>query len=74
MKKNVRIYIWLHNGKVMKAIACPDEKTITVYDENDTILIKRTGLTAAQLKKIEQVLSTFGAKRIDGESESFTYL
>ena len=72
--KNVKIWIWLYNSKIVKAISRPEDGTLTIYDEHDNILIKRTGLTTAQIKKIEIALSTSGAKRVDGHREPFTYL
>ena len=72
--KNVKIWIWIYNGKMLKAISRPEDGTFTIYDEHDNILIKRTGLTVAQIKKIEVVISTSGAKRMDGHREPFTYL
>ena len=73
--KNAKIWIWVYNGRVMKAISQKETGTLTIYDEHDNILIKRTGLTPAQIKKIECVLSTSGAKRMDEhKGEPFTYL
>ena len=74
IKKNAKIWMWIHNGKILKAISCPDEGILTIYDEYDNILIKRAKLTPAQIKKIEIVLSTLGAKRVDGHKRPFTYL
>jgi hypothetical protein len=74
MNKIMRIWIWLYNDKIYKAVCCENEGTITLYDENETVLIKRTGLTALQMKIIEANLATAGAKRIDGKQEPFTYL
>jgi len=72
--KNVKVWMWVYNGKVIKAISCPEDGTFTIYDEHDNILIKRTGLTLAQIKKIEVTLSASGIKRMDGHREPFTYL
>ena len=71
---NMKIWIWIHNGRVLKAVARPGDGTFTIYDEHDTILIKRTGLTPAHIKKIEVALSSSGAKRVDGHREPFRYL
>jgi hypothetical protein len=72
--KNAKIWIWMHNGKILKAIAHPNEGIFAIYDEHDNLLIKRTGLTIAQIKKIEITMSTSGVKRVDGHREPFTYL
>ena len=72
--KNVKIWIWLYNGKILKAVCHPKDGIFAIYDEHDKLLIKRTGLTLAQIKKIEVVLTTSGVKRMDGHREPFTYL
>jgi len=46
---------------------------LTIYDDYDNILIKRTGLSPAQLKKIEFVLSA-GNRCVDGQQEPFKFL
>ena len=74
MKKTMKIWIWLHNDQPLKAVCCPEDGTITIYDEQDRVLIKRTGLNPVQMKTIEVSLSAAGAKRIDGKREPFTYL
>ncbi|RLF28791.1 MAG: hypothetical protein DRN08_00400 [Thermoplasmata archaeon] len=74
-RKKIRIWIWLQSdNKIFKAVSKPDEGTITVYDENDRMLIKRTGLTKEQIRKIEYCFSNYGAKRMDGHKEPFTFL
>ena len=73
-KKNIKIWLWLHNGRLLKAISRPDDGTLTIYDEHDNILIKRSGLTLSQIKKIEIALSISGAKQMDEHREPFTYL
>ena len=73
-KKNVKIWIWVQNNKLLKAISKQDTGTLTIYDEDDNILLRRTGLTKQQIKKIEICLSQYQVKRIDDQSEPFTYL
>ena len=70
----VKIWIWISNGRIYKAISRPIDGTLTIYDAHDNILIKRTGLTPAQIRKIEISLSVSGATRMDGHREPFTYL
>ena len=75
MPKNcIRVWIWINNNKLYKAISNPATKTITIYDAEDKILIRRTGLNVQQIKKIELVLDTYGARRVDGHKQPFTYL
>jgi len=74
MKKNMKIWIWVQNNRLLKAISNQDTGTLTIYDERDNILLKRTGLTRQQVKKIEIYLSNQQVKRIDDHREPFTYL
>ncbi|MEM0493574.1 MAG: hypothetical protein QXS02_06460 [Candidatus Thermoplasmatota archaeon] len=74
-KCNMRIWVWLQNGQVMKAICRIEEGTITIYDQYDNVLLKRTGLTPAQIKNIEATLTSAEAKRLNNQNkEPFTYL
>jgi len=69
----MKVWFWVYNDRIMKAVSCPEDGTLTVYDENDNILIKRTGLTPAQIKKIEITLANPGTKQLGGK-EPFTFL
>ena len=74
MAKNVNIWIWLQNGKIVKAISNVDEGTIKIYDENDNLILKRTGLNKLQVKQIENTIIKYGAKRLDKHAEPFKFL
>jgi hypothetical protein len=73
-KNEIKIWIWINNNKLYKAVSNPNTKTITIYDEDDNVLIRRTGLTVHQIKKIEFALTIYGARRMDGHRQPFTYL
>jgi hypothetical protein len=72
--KNVNIWIWLQNGKIIKAISSVDDGTIKIYDEQDNLILKRTGLTKFQVKKIENNILKYGAKRLNQHAEPFRFL
>lgn len=72
--KNVNIWIWLQNGRLIKAISSPDNGTIKIYDENDNLILKRTGLNKFQIKQIEITIIKYGAKRLDKHAEPFKFL
>lgn len=72
--QNVNIWIWLQNGKIMKAILNVDQGVIKVYDEDDNLIIKRTGLNKVQLKQIETCIIRYGAKKLDKHAEPFKFL
>jgi len=72
--KNVNIWIWLQNSKIIKAISSVDDGTITIYDENDNLILVRTGLTKLQVKKIENNILRYGAKRLNQHAEPFRFL
>jgi hypothetical protein len=72
--KNTRIWIWLQENELHKAVYNPTDCTIIVYNERDEIILKHTGITSEQLTRLEKLFLTIGAKRIDGHKEPFTYL
>jgi antitoxin component YwqK of YwqJK toxin-antitoxin module len=73
-KKKTKIWIWMQNNRILKAISNQETGTLTIYDEQGKILLKRTGLTKQQIKKIEINLSNSRIKRLDDHKEPFTYL
>ena len=72
--KNVNIWIWLQNGKIFKAISNTNNGTIKIYDENDNLILKRTGLNNIQVKQIENTIIKYGAKKLDQHAEPFKFL
>ena len=73
-KKNVNIWIWLQNGKLIKAVLSVDDGTLKIYDENDHLILKRTGLNKLQVKQIENTIIKYGAKKLDKHAEPFKFL
>ena len=73
INKNANIWIWLQNGRIMKAISCVDDGTIKIYDENDNLILKRTGLNKFQVKQIEKTIIEYGAKKLDKHAEPFKF-
>jgi len=74
IKKNKHIWIWLQNGKILKAILSVEDGTIKIYDENDNLIMKRTGLTRFQVKQVEINFLRYGAKRLSEHAEPFKFL
>ena len=72
--KSINIWIWIQNGRLMKAITCADDGTIRIYDEDDTLVLKRTGLNPRQVKQIETLIIRYGAQRLDKQTQPFRYL
>jgi len=72
--KSVNIWIWLQNGKIIKAISSVDDGTIKIYDEHDNLIMKRIGLSKFQVKKIENIILIYGAKRLNQHAEPFRFL
>jgi hypothetical protein len=73
-KKNKSIWIWLQNGKLVKAILCADEGTLKIYNENDNLILRRTGLNKLQVKQIEKTIIKYGAKKLSEHAEPFKFL
>ena len=74
INKQIYIWIWFQENKLFKAIYNHHEKNLSIYNENDQIIIKRKGLTVNQINKINIIFCNKGAKRIDGKKEPFTFL
>ena len=74
INKNSKIWIWIQNNRLFKAIYNQDDKSLIIYNENDEVLVKRKGLNQSQIKKLEVVFLKMGAKRMDGHERPFTYL
>jgi len=72
--KDIKIWIWVQNNRILKAISNRETGTLTIYDECDNIILRRTGLSKQQIKTIELILATYNLRRIDDHKEPFTYL
>ncbi|MEF8878896.1 MAG: hypothetical protein V5A64_00715 [Candidatus Thermoplasmatota archaeon] len=73
-KPKIRIWIWLQNGKPMKAITCVEKGIVKIYNEKDELILKRTGLKTQQVKETENTILRYGAKRVDEHEASFKFL
>jgi len=74
INKHINIWIWLQENKIVKAITCAEDGTIRIYDDNDNLILKRTGLNQRQVKIIEKQILRFGAKKLDPHAEPFKFL
>lgn len=72
--KNVRVWIWIQDDILHKAVYNPSDKIFTVYNERDEIIFRRIGLPPDKLSSLETFFLHLGAKRIDRQKEPFTYL
>ena len=73
-KKNINIWIWLQNGRLVKAISCAEDGTLRIYDQDDNLILKRTGLNQRQVKIIENQILKYGAIRLNKREQPFRYL
>ena len=74
MSNNTHIWIWLQNKNIMKAIIDTEEGNIRIFDENDNLVLKRTGLNKQLIKQIEICIVKYGAKRLNAHEEPFRFL
>ena len=72
--KPKNIWFWIQNGEVYKSVSSSDEGTICVYDQQDKLILKRTGLSKIQVKQIEQNIILYGAKKLCKNAEPFRFL
>lgn len=71
---NERIWIWLQDSEVYKAVYRQTDRTLIVFNSQDEIILTYTGLTAEQLQELKALFARIGAKQIDNRKEPFTYL
>ena len=74
VNKNLRIWIWLQENELYKAVYSSTDCTLIVTNERDEIILQHMGITSEQLNRLEVLFLTIGAKRMDGHKEPFTYL
>ena len=74
MTKNVNIWIWLQNKKIIKVISSIEDGIIKIYDECNNLILKRTGLSKIQVKQIENNIVKYGAKKLNRHQDAFRYL
>lgn len=72
--KDVKIWIWVQHNRILKAISNKETGTLTIYDECDNIILRRTGLSKQQIKTFELIFTAYNLKRIDDPKEPYTYL
>jgi hypothetical protein len=72
--KPKNIWFWIQNGEVYKSVSSADEGTICVYNQDDKLILKRTGLSRIQVKQIEQNIILYGAKKLNKNEEPFRFL
>ena len=72
--KNARIWIWMQETELYKAVYNPVDGTLIITNERNEIILRRTGITPEQLTKLEVLFLQCGAKRMDDHEEPFTYL
>jgi len=74
MTNATKIWVWLDGTTLIKAVYNPLNKTLTILDEMDRLLLKRIGITPEQAHQLATKLAILGAKRMDDNREPFTYL
>jgi hypothetical protein len=72
--KDIKIWIWVQHNGILKAISNKEAGTLTIYDECDNIILRRTGLSKQQIRAFELIFTAYNLKRIDDHKEPFTYL
>lgn len=74
VKKNERIWIWLQDYEVYKAVYNETDRRLILFNSQDEIILTYIGLTAEQVQELEALFVRIGAKQIDNRTEPFTYL
>jgi len=72
--KNIHIWIWLQGLHILKAILNLDNGILSIYNEYDDLILKRTGLNKNQIDEVEKCIIRYGAKKLDGTTKPFKFL
>ena len=66
IKKKDNIWAWFQTkGKIFKVVSNPNKGTITVYDENGKILMKKTNLSKKQVEIVENSFLDIVVKKLN---------
>jgi len=71
---NIHIWIWIQGIHILKAILNVDNGILNIYDEYDTLILKRTGLNKSQITEVEKCIIKYGAKSVHGSPRPFRFL
>ena len=74
IEKPRNIWFWLQNGEIYKSVSFPDDGIICIYDQQDNLILKRKGLSKLQIKRIEDNIIKYGAKKVKENAEPFRFL
>ena len=70
LSNDVIAWMWVQDEKLLKAVYHKNKKTLIIFDEEDNIILKRVGVEASHIKKIELIFLTKGAQRMDTTEQS----
>ena len=70
LSNDVIAWMWVQDEKLLKAVYHKNKKTLIIFDEEDNIILKRVGVEASHIKKIELIFLSKGAQRMDTTEQS----
>jgi hypothetical protein len=70
LSNDVIAWMWVQDEKLLKAVYHKSKKTLIIFDEEDNIILKRVGVEASHIKKIELIFLSKGAQRMDTTEQS----
>ncbi len=70
LSQDVIAWMWVQDEKLLKAVYHKNKKTLIIFDEEDNIILKRVGVEASHIKKIELIFLSKGAQRMDTTEQS----
>lgn len=74
IQQNDRVWMWLQDSEVYKAMYRHRDRTFLVFNSQDDIILKYTGITDELLQELEVLFKRMGAKQLDNRREPFIYL
>jgi len=73
-QSKTKIWIWYQHNQLCKAVYNEADNSLSMFNEHDEIIMKRTHVSAELLKKIELFFVKNNAKRIDQLKDPFVFI
>ncbi|MFO7677549.1 MAG: hypothetical protein R6V50_04105 [Thermoplasmatota archaeon] len=69
-----KIWIWYQHRNFIKAVFNESDNSLSIYNEEDEMILKKRNISSELLKKIEYFFTSKGVKRLDQSKEPFFYI
>ncbi|MBN1861882.1 MAG: hypothetical protein JW840_10540 [Candidatus Thermoplasmatota archaeon] len=68
------IWVWVQDSLLYKAVYRLKDCSFIVYNDQDEVILRYTGVTPEQLEQLQRMFVRIGAKQLPNQAAPFTYL